>query len=41
MFVLSILCHNLLTFVGYELIESRYETSQPGDESSGWVRNDW
>ena len=34
MFVLNILCHNLLgmnrPLVGHELIESGYETSEPG-----------
>ena len=43
MFVLNILCHNLLGTnrpeVGYELIESGYERSEPGYESSGYERS--
>ena len=39
MFVLNILCYNLLGTidrrVGYELIESGYEKSEPGYASSG------
>ena len=44
MFVLNILCHNLVGYessrgLGTKLAECGYETSKPGYESSGYERS--